>query len=153
MKQNDIKIQHVRNRVAEIYTKVTGSNLIGELMMAAGADSTNRPIDINKLCPKGITLTLTDEQWSMQFSVDNGEYEKLSQKEIWSLRIYNETAGIDVTVDNEAITGGVVEYDNGIVTVNNVEVGELGDTTTVSAKWSIEGVDYVPFFGLPVTVE
>jgi len=36
MKQNDIKIQPVRNRVAEIYTKVTGSNIIGELMMAAG---------------------------------------------------------------------------------------------------------------------
>lgn len=36
MKSNNIKIQPVRNRVAEIYTKVTGSNLIGELMMAAG---------------------------------------------------------------------------------------------------------------------
>lgn len=41
MKQNDIKIQPVRNRVAEIYTKVTGSNLIGELMMAAGASTTD----------------------------------------------------------------------------------------------------------------
>jgi hypothetical protein len=41
MKQNDIKIQPVRNRVAEIYTKVTGRNIIGELMMAAGADNQN----------------------------------------------------------------------------------------------------------------
>lgn len=40
MKQNDIKIQPVRNRVAEIYTKVTGSNLIGELMMASGNGTT-----------------------------------------------------------------------------------------------------------------
>lgn len=40
MKSNNIKIQPVRNRVAEIYTKVTGSNLIGELMMAAGNGTT-----------------------------------------------------------------------------------------------------------------
>lgn len=40
MKQNDIKIQPVRNRVAEIYTKVTGSNIIGELMMTAGNGTT-----------------------------------------------------------------------------------------------------------------
>ena len=39
MKQNDIKIQPVRNKVAEIYTKATGSNIIGELMMAAGAST------------------------------------------------------------------------------------------------------------------
>lgn len=153
MKLNDIKIQPVSNKVSEIYTKATKNTIIGQLMMAAGAAKQDTPIDVNKLCPKDITLTLTDEQWSMQFSVDNVEFSKLSQKEIWSLQIYNETDGIDVTVDDEAITGGGVEYDDGIVTVNNVEVGELGETTTVSAKWNIEGVDYVPFFGLPVTVE
>ena len=37
MKSNNIKIHPVRNKVFEIYTKATGSNIIGELMMAAGA--------------------------------------------------------------------------------------------------------------------
>ena len=44
MKSNNIKIQPVRNRVAEIYTKVTGSNLIGELMMASGNGTTETGI-------------------------------------------------------------------------------------------------------------
>lgn len=39
MKSNNIKIQPFRNKVADIYTKVTGSNLIGELMMAAGVST------------------------------------------------------------------------------------------------------------------
>lgn len=153
MNLNDIKFSHTINGVGAMYAKVTGKPVIGELMAAAGAMEDEGTVDVQKLCPTNITLTNDNEQWNLSFNINDDEFNKLFNYDSWQLRIYSETIELDTVVDMDALSGGDVVYDNGLVTCNGVIVGTIGeDSYRASAKWTINGSDHVPFYSLPITV-
>lgn len=130
MKSNNIKIQPVRNRVAEIYTKVTGSNLIGELMMAAGAVGIINP---EKLKPTNVKVTKDNDNLVGTFDVDSRTANKLIDAGgEWILMVESDEIGLEMAVTPDNITAEFVEYSNGTFTVT-------GDAISITPEAATEG--------------
>lgn len=120
MKQNEIKLTPKTNAVGDMYAKITGNSLIGQMMTAAG----NGKINYQNLNPRNITVNVIGDSLTFDFDVDVKVMAYIMQnEEEWTLNILAVDDNIDFAIYQSAITNGEITYSDGHFTVTNEWIG------------------------------
>lgn len=120
MNKNDIKFTPKVNSVGDMYTKITGSNLIGQLMNAAG----NGLIIYSKLNPHNITINVTGDSLTFEFDVNKRVMDYIMANEPeWAINVLAVDNLIDFPIFQSAIDEGEITYSNGHFTITNHWIG------------------------------
>lgn len=121
MNKNDIKFTPKVNSVGDMYTKVTGSNLIGQLMNAAWNGG---KIIYSELNPHNITINVTGESLTFEFDVDKKVMGHIMANEPeWTISVLAIDDYIDFSIYQSAIDNGEITYGNGHFTITNDWIG------------------------------
>ena len=120
MNKNDIKFTPKVNSVGDMYTKITGSNLIGQLMNAAG----NGEITYSKLNPHNIVINVTGDSLTFEFDVNKRVMDYIMANEPeWAINVLAIDDLIDFPIYQSAIDEGDITYSNGHFTITNDWIG------------------------------
>lgn len=121
MDRNKIKFTPKVNSVGDMYTKITGSNLIGQLMNAAGNGG---EITYAKLNPHNIVINVTGESLTFEFDVDKKVMAYIMKNEPkWTIGVLAVDDYIDFPIYQSAIDNGEITYSNGHFTITNDWIG------------------------------
>lgn len=120
MDRNKIKFTPKVNSVGDMYRKITGSNIIGQLMNSAG----NGGINYSKLNPHNITINVIGNSLTFEFDVDKKVMAAIMQDEPeWLIDVYAIGYEIDFQINQSAIDEDAITYSNGHFTINNDWIG------------------------------
>lgn len=121
MNKNDIKFTPKVNSVGDMYTKITGSNLIGQLMNAAGNGG---EITYTKLNPHNIVINVTGNSLTFEFDVDKKVMNAIMENESeWAINVLAVDDILDFQIYQSAIDEDEITYSNGHFTITNDWIG------------------------------